>query len=308
MRYSVFASSTGGPVRRPSPRASSETARPHSLRQLGEHGQAGRARPRSASCRASTAWSSRPASRAELAAHQSWNSSGVTPRCAGVAADLVERGEPEPAVERGVLDALGHHRAAGLLEAHHELVPVRAAAAVAERERGDQVERVVPLLGQLLVGRGCGGVSTIRRDGVRRRLARDDVGAVDGERDQQLDERLAQPAAGVVAQLEVVVADRGSELDEPVPPRRAGRARRPNRLASSTTGCEVARLAGQRRVEVAPAARRRAGSTNNPPTRSSASYPVVPAHGQSAGSSSSPSRIFSTTTHAPPVAACSRRR
>ncbi len=38
-----------------------------------------------------------------------------------LAADLVQRGQPGPAVERGVLDALGHHRAAGLLEAHGEL-------------------------------------------------------------------------------------------------------------------------------------------------------------------------------------------
>ena len=39
-----------------------------------------------------------------------WNSSGREREAAGVAADLVQRGEPEPAVERGVLDALRHHR------------------------------------------------------------------------------------------------------------------------------------------------------------------------------------------------------
>src|SRR5881275_839357 len=45
----------------------------------------------------------------------------------GVAADLVERGEPEVAIERRVLDALRHHRTRGLLPAHDELVELRRA-------------------------------------------------------------------------------------------------------------------------------------------------------------------------------------
>ena len=44
----------------------------------------------------------------------------------GVTADLVGTGEAEPAVVGGVLDALGHDRAAGLLEAHPEVVGERA--------------------------------------------------------------------------------------------------------------------------------------------------------------------------------------
>ena len=46
-----------------------------------------------------------------------WNSSGDTANTRGVASDLVERRQPRPAVERTVLDPLGHHHAAGLLEA-----------------------------------------------------------------------------------------------------------------------------------------------------------------------------------------------
>jgi hypothetical protein len=42
--------------------------------------------------------------------------------------------------------------------------------------------------------------------------------------------------------------------------------------------------------------------------RSSASYPVVPAHAQPSGSGSSPVRIFSTTVQRPSQASLSRRR
>ena len=55
---------------------------------------------------------------------------------AGLAADLVQRGQPGPAVERGVLHALGHHRAAGLLEPDHELVAYGTRGRLAQRERG----------------------------------------------------------------------------------------------------------------------------------------------------------------------------
>ena len=45
-----------------------------------------------------------------------------------VAADLVERGEPRPPVERAVLDALGHHHAGGLLEAPGRLAALGRAS------------------------------------------------------------------------------------------------------------------------------------------------------------------------------------
>ena len=62
------------------------------------------------------------------------------PNRARVAADVVEREQPDVAVERGVLDALGHHRRRGLLEARDPLlglavVEVRAAPA-SSRPRG----------------------------------------------------------------------------------------------------------------------------------------------------------------------------
>ena len=51
-----------------------------------------------------------------------------------------------------------------------------------------------------------------------------------------------------------------------------------------------------------------AGSTNSRSTAASASYPVVPAHAQDAGSVSSPSRIFSTSTYRPPVSSARSSR
>ena len=62
--------------------------------------------------------------RAARAAFAAWNSAMLSPKRAGSAADLVERGEPEVAVERRVLDALRHHGPGRLLEADDEvLVP-----------------------------------------------------------------------------------------------------------------------------------------------------------------------------------------
>ena len=43
----------------------------------------------------------------------------------GIAADFVERCQPEVAIERGVLDALRHHGPSGLLPPHDELVELR---------------------------------------------------------------------------------------------------------------------------------------------------------------------------------------
>ena len=48
--------------------------------------------------------------------------------------------------------------------------------------------------------------------------------------------------------------------------------------------------------------------TKSDPIRQAASYPVVPATGQSLGRPSSASRIFSATTQAPPVASSSHRK
>ena len=58
-------------------------------------------------------------------AFASWNSSTPRPKRAGSAADLVQRGQPEVAVEGGVLDALRHHRPGRLLEADDELLVPR---------------------------------------------------------------------------------------------------------------------------------------------------------------------------------------
>ena len=170
------------------------------------------------------------------------------PQVGGVAADLVERGQPQPTVERGVLDALGHHRAAGLLEPHDELVAVPAPAEVAQRQRDDEVEGAVPVLREPLPGRvGSGGHDASRLR--RRRLARHDVGPVDRDGDEQLDQRLPQAAPGVVAQLEVLLADRGGDLDQP------GHLRLQPVLDHEPLGLldddvEVGRLAGEPGVEV----------------------------------------------------------
>src|SRR5690606_37727700 len=90
---------------------------------------------------------------------------------AGVAAHLVERGEAWVAVEGAVLDALGHHHAAGLLEAQR-----RRVLWVAEH-RGQLVERlgeVRPATARL----GEGEVEVLAAFG--------EVGAVDREAGEDL--------------------------------------------------------------------------------------------------------------------------
>ena len=83
---------------------------------------------------------------------QTVSSSGVIAEVRRVAADLVEADEPVPAVERGVLDALGHHRPAGLLEPHDELVRGAAPRPRRRRARARSTTSsvVVLLLGQVL--------------------------------------------------------------------------------------------------------------------------------------------------------------
>ena len=99
-----------------------------------------------------------------------------------VGADLVERGEPGPAVERAVLDALGHHHAGRLLEAERRrLLRVR-------EDREEDVE-------------GAGQVGPVLA-GQRERLvevlaAAGQVGAVDREAGDQLADRVLGVGGGV---------------------------------------------------------------------------------------------------------------
>ena len=85
--------------------------------------------------------------------HRSWNCSAGIAKHVGVTADLVERGEPRGAVERVVLDALGHHHPAGLLEAQRcgSLRVGQHPAEVVER-RGPG--RVAPAVRLRVPGRG----------------------------------------------------------------------------------------------------------------------------------------------------------
>ncbi len=106
-------------------------------------------------------------------------------RCSRVGADLVARHQAVPPIERGVLDALGHHRAGDLLEPDGQ-VPGRHR--VVGCLRGEQH------LPQRLHGRGVGiraaGCAGHRRlqplDGGRGALATGPhVGAIDVHRDEQ---------------------------------------------------------------------------------------------------------------------------
>ena len=92
-----------------------------------------------------------------------------------VGADLVERGEARPAVERAVLHALGHHHAGGLLEAAGRLAPLVV---------HHRLEDVVGLreVGPLGARRGEGLVEVVAALG--------EVGAVDREAGEQLTDRV----------------------------------------------------------------------------------------------------------------------
>ena len=115
---------------------------------------------------------------------------------ARVAADLVERGQPRVAVERAVLDALGHHHPARLLEAQRRRVP-----AVAQ-------QRLDPVEGGVEVGPPAAGVG---ERVVEVGAAVGQVGAVDREAGEQLGDRV----------------DEGRRLGpgRRHPPARSGRAR-----------------------------------------------------------------------------------
>ena len=79
----------------------------------------------------------------------------ASPKRARVAADVVERQQPRVAVERGVLDALGHHRRRRLLEARDELARRRLAASALGQPRPSRQRRLAVL--------GGAGPSTARR-------------------------------------------------------------------------------------------------------------------------------------------------
>ena len=260
----MLASSSGGSVRRRSPRATGPPVGPLA-RAARRARPAGRARPRCAWCRGSTASSSRRATVAlARGSHQRAARRPRSPRWAGSPPTSLSDGQPEPAVERGVLDALGHHRAAGLLEPHDELVAVPAAcrgrpsASAATRSSG-----AVPVLGEPLPGRvGSGGRRCVATPAAPARPARRRRGRPGRRRAARPAPRAGRAGCGRAA--------RGAPGRPRRRARRAGatsapqrRARRRSRLASSTTALEVGRLAGELGVERRSAARRAAGSTNS---------------------------------------------
>ncbi len=100
----------------------------------------------------------------------------------GLAADLVQAGQRVPAVQRGVLHALGHDRTAGLLEADDGLGGAGQ----------DQLGRPGHRVGIGVPGRLRGGRADQPQGLGRRLLAGDRVGPVDRHRREQLDHGLAQ--------------------------------------------------------------------------------------------------------------------
>ena len=59
----------------------------------------------------------------------------------GIAADLVERSEPQVSIERGVLDAFRHHRPCRLLPAHDELVESGRALTLQQHDAAELVRK-----------------------------------------------------------------------------------------------------------------------------------------------------------------------
>ena len=138
-----------------------------------------------------------------------------------VAAHLVERHQLRPAVEGGVLDTLGHHGAAHLLEPDDQLVPLRSLRASGDAQLAAQHEIDHHVEGFVQVGVQGGARQPGRLvhdlDGrLRRRLAGDDVGAVPVQGDDHLGQAGADPGERVVAQHDVVAADRVGQRREPV--------------------------------------------------------------------------------------------
>ena len=135
---------------------------------------------------------------------------------AGVAAHLVEGRQPQVAVEGRVLDALGHDRPAGLLEPGHELLRRLAGRPLGQHQAAYDLDLGGPAReqGQRLPD----GVVHVR---ARRRVGwsgRRQVGPVDAEAGQHLDQRLPQPAPREVPAR--ARAGTQADLDEPVHLRR----------------------------------------------------------------------------------------
>ena len=197
---------------------------------------------------------SRPAACAGSAsaalAFAAWNAVDGEPEAARVAADLVQREQPDVAVERGVLDALRHHRARRLLEAHRRTRRGRA-------PRSEQHVGAAPS--------GSAGERAHGRRRSTRAAPRLDVGAVDRERRERALEirrrrRAARSRSTSGANVVVACSSFAS----------CGDARRTARRASPASSVER-RLAGridEQRVGVVRGTRSR--SSPRPASRAAA--------------------------------------
>ncbi len=139
----------------------------------------------------------------------------------GGGADLGQREQVGPAVVGGVLDALGHHGAARLLEAGDEFAARRLvrASRAADLEALEQVDDDLEGLVALRVedGSGAFGGGVDRLDGVGGgRSAGDDVGAVAAEGREHGAQAVVEGAPGVVAEAHVGGADGVGERGEAV--------------------------------------------------------------------------------------------
>ena len=130
----------------------------------------------------------------------------------GAAAHLVEGGEAVVAVERGVLEALGHHRAAILLHPHGEAR--HQVTAVAAARRGDEVGREQPLQEAEDAGVQIGLAASRLRDGPVDVAAigiggtvRVDIGAVDRKAGDDLPQPALQDVAREVGGPRVLAGD-----------------------------------------------------------------------------------------------------
>ena len=224
-----------------------------------------------------------------------------------LAADLVQRGQPGPAVERGVLDALGHHRAAGLLEADHELVPAPAPLprSAAERERGHGGQ------GRVQPRRAAGPPP--RRPRPSRRRRRRPARARRAPRTPGTRGNAVSSSASTVRRSPAArprsAGSSGAGQQPGQPPYLGGEAARGHLpLGGLRDLGEALRVPGELRVP-----RRSAGpprpdrGTGRRPCRARRSR-WCPRTSSPAAVPRSPVRIFSVTTQAPPVASASRSR
>ena len=140
-----------------------------------------------------------------------------------VASDLVEPDLAVPAVERGVLDALGHHRPPGLLEADREV-----AGRLVVPGAGGQLDELLDLGLQVGAGRArdVAGVLEAPPGDVVGLGAGLDVGAIDLAGDEQLDDRLLETGRVRVGQ------GLPSAADQPAGARGPARRRRPGAWTS----------------------------------------------------------------------------